>query len=81
MGGDETFGTEYPEAEAEDALRGREERSEGVCGPEGKGGAVSWRLSLPVGSMLPRCLALRTSVARSGLLAVPWDLYIERRLD
>jgi hypothetical protein len=41
MGGGETIGTGYPEDEAEDALRGREERSEGACGPEGKGGAAS----------------------------------------
>ena len=44
----------------------------------GNGGATSWRWSLLLlmipGNTLPRCFALRMRAARSGLLAVPWDL-------
>lgn len=47
-------------------------------GSGGGGGCVLLVLSF-VARMVPRCFALRTRVARSGLEAVPGERYSERR--
>ena len=65
----------------EDAVECWRMRGTGVCGLVGSGGGGSWRMRSRKWDWRtpPRCFALRTRVARSGLLAVPGERYMDRR--